>query len=128
MEPAKSRDAVITWPEVQVIRVAEDDLRAERDEVARRDTFHGAVRADRHEGGRLDVAVRGRQHAAPRAAIGMRDAEPEFHARDGLQFNAQRRSDFDASFDTKDTMDKVKTNSTHVFSLVSLVSLVSSER
>jgi sugar/nucleoside kinase (ribokinase family) len=46
-------------------------------ELAVRDAFHGALRADRHEGGRLDVAVRGGHAPAAREAVGVRQLEAE---------------------------------------------------
>ena len=53
----------------------EQDLGAERLEIAVRDALHRALRADRHERRRLDVAVRGRHDAAARAAVGVGDAK-----------------------------------------------------
>ncbi len=77
MQAAAARDEVVTGAQVQVIRVAQQDLRAERVELAVRDAFHRALRADRHEGGRLHVTVRGRHAAAPREAVGVRELEAE---------------------------------------------------
>ena len=55
----------------------EDDLRAQRVEIAMRHGFHRALRADRHERGRLHDAVRRLHFAAPRGAVGVRDAKTE---------------------------------------------------
>ena len=42
-----------------------------------RDALDRALRADRHERRRLDVAVRGRHDAAPRTAVGVGDSKRE---------------------------------------------------
>ena len=60
----------------QVESVAEHDLGAERAEFVRRHRFHRAVGAHRHERRRVDAPVRELEHAAPGAAIAMREGEP----------------------------------------------------
>src|SRR5260370_900091 len=78
--PARSppaRDQVIAGPQVQMIRVAEQDLGAERLEIAVRDPFDGALGAHRHECWRLHVTVRRRHPPTPRAPVGVRHVEPE---------------------------------------------------
>ena len=79
VQPAAACDEVAAWAQIKMIRVAEQDLGAQRFEVAVGHALHRPLRADRHERRRLHVAVRGRQHAAPRTAVGMRDAETEGH-------------------------------------------------
>ncbi len=64
MQAAEAADHVESGPQPEMERVAEDDLRAERREFDRVDALDGAVRADRHEDGRVDDAVRERQAAA----------------------------------------------------------------
>ena len=64
MQPAAPRDEVVARPQVEVIRVAEDDRRADVLEIARRHRLDRALRADRHEDRRLDRSVRGGQDAA----------------------------------------------------------------
>ena len=49
VQPAAARDEIVAGPQIQVIGVAEQDLGAERFEIAMRDALHGALRADRHE-------------------------------------------------------------------------------
>ena len=58
VQAAAPRDEVVARPQVQVVGIAEQDLRADRFEIAVGDTLHRALRADRHERGRLDLAVR----------------------------------------------------------------------
>jgi hypothetical protein len=75
VQPARAGDEIIARTQVQVIRVAEDDLGAEGLEVAVGDGLHRAARAHRHERRRLHDSVRRRQHAAPRGPIRVRDLE-----------------------------------------------------
>ena len=79
MQAATTRDEIVARAQVQMIGIAQDDLGADRLEIAVRDAFDGALRADGHERRRLDGAVRGRQHAAPRGAVGVRHTETEGH-------------------------------------------------
>ena len=67
MQAAAPGDQIVAGPQVEVIGVAQEDLGAERVEIAVRDAFHRALRADRHERRRLDVAVRASHDAAARA-------------------------------------------------------------
>lgn len=55
-----------SWPNEQMIRVPENDLRLELIQLARADRFHAPLRPHRHVGRCLDDAARGRQAAAPR--------------------------------------------------------------
>src|SRR5262249_44091015 len=77
MQPAAARDQVVAGPQVQVIGVAQQDLGAERFEVAMRDALHRALRPNRHEGRRLDFTVRRAQNAATREVVGVRDPKRE---------------------------------------------------
>ena len=79
MEAATPRDQVVARPQIEVIRVAQEDVGAELLEIPVQDALDGALRADRHEGGRRNVAVRGRHHAAAGAAIPVGDAKGEAH-------------------------------------------------
>ena len=79
VQPAERRDPLRARPQRQVIRVAEDDARAQALEVARRQRLDGRLRPDRHEHGRLDHAVRGL--AARRRARGPRARRPGTSAR-----------------------------------------------
>ena len=72
VQPAELGDDVFAGPEVQVVGVAEDDLRAAAREVARRQAFHGALGADRHEARRVHHAV-GQVPAAGARAAGFGD-------------------------------------------------------
>jgi hypothetical protein len=58
VQPAQIRDQLVTGPEMQVIRVAEDDLRADGAKLVRVEALHRPLRADGHEGGRADLSVR----------------------------------------------------------------------
>ena len=55
MEPAELLDELLSRAEVQVVRVREDDVGTERAHLVRVQALHGALRADRHEGGSLAV-------------------------------------------------------------------------
>ena len=60
---------LVPGPKIEVVRVAEDDVRAHVHEVARGHRLDGRLRADGHEDRRFDVSVRGVQHAIARAAL-----------------------------------------------------------
>src|SRR5690349_25039815 len=75
MQAAVAADDLETRAQPQVKGVAEQDLRAARGHLVGRDALHRAVRPDRHEGGRVDPAVRELEHPAPGAAIAMRNGE-----------------------------------------------------
>ena len=77
MEPAAARDQLVAGTQIQMVGVREQDRRAHRLEVAVRDALDRALRADRHERRRLDCSMRRREHAAPRAAVGVRHAKIE---------------------------------------------------
>ena len=65
---------------MEVVRVAENDLRADRVELVRVDGLDGRLRPDRHEDRRADVAVRGVENAGARGAVARGDLE-DAHAR-----------------------------------------------
>src|SRR6185295_12347553 len=79
MQAAAPRDQVVAGPEVEMIGVAQQDLGAERVELAVSDALHRALRADRHERRRLDAAVGRRHAAAPGAGVAMRHVKIERH-------------------------------------------------
>jgi hypothetical protein len=79
MQSTERRDPLVAGTQIEVIGVAQKNLCAERLEIAMRDAFHRALRPDRHERRRFDVAVRGRQDSASRAAVGVGDAKAEGH-------------------------------------------------
>src|SRR5438046_7754344 len=79
MQTAPARDEIVARTQVQMVRVAQQDLRAAGFEITMRDAFDGALRPDRHERRRLDVAVRGGQYAGARASLGVRDPESKRH-------------------------------------------------
>ena len=64
-------------PKVKVVRIGEEDLRANPFELRVRQRLDGALRADRHEHGRLHDAVRRAERAAARGAIGAEQGEAE---------------------------------------------------
>ena len=77
MEPAHGLDHVLAGAEVQVVGVAEDDLRAGALHVAGAQAAYDAVGADRHEGGGLDLAVGQGERAGAGEAFGGVEAELE---------------------------------------------------
>ena len=75
MEAAELGDEILAGPQMEVVRVAEDDLRADRVELVRVDGLHRGLRPDGHEDRRADVAVRGVEHAGTRGAVAGGDLE-----------------------------------------------------
>ena len=60
----------VARPQMQVVGVGEDHLRARLAQVARVERLHRRQRADRHERRRLDGAVRRGEGAGARGAVG----------------------------------------------------------
>ena len=81
MQAAGARDERVARPQIQVVGIAEDDLGAEPvaevAQIAMRDTFDRALRADRHERRRLRRrrAACAALHAGPRRHVGERVAD-----------------------------------------------------
>ncbi len=69
VQAAELLDQLLAGPQVQVVGVAEDDLRAERLELERVERLHRGLRADRHEDGGLDGAVRELERGGARRAV-----------------------------------------------------------
>src|SRR5436190_16817415 len=82
VQTAAARDQLVAGAQVQVIGVAEDDLRAGLFEVALAHRLDASLRADRHERRRLHDAVRRAQLAKARGAVGRAklETEPGGHA------------------------------------------------
>src|SRR3546814_16973905 len=66
---AELRHPLGTRAQHQVIGVAKNDLGAAGGDLLGRQPLHGAGGAHRHEGGRVDDAVRGGEAAAPGGAV-----------------------------------------------------------
>ena len=79
VQTTAARDQIVAGPQIQVIRVAQQDLRTEAFEIPVRDTLDGALGADRHEGRRLDRAVRCRKHTGPGDPVGVHDLKGKRH-------------------------------------------------
>ena len=96
VQPSAARDQLVAGPQIEVVRIAEKDLGAERFEIAVRDRFDRALGANGHERRRLHVAVRRRHHAAARAAVAVRDAEGEGHHKNATTVDTEvaRRARF----------------------------------
>ena len=77
MKTAECADAGGAGPQVEMIGIRENDLRSQRIEVSMRHCLDCALRADRHEGRRVDVAMGRREHTSPRGAVGVGHAEAE---------------------------------------------------
>src|SRR5712675_2310900 len=56
VKAAAPSDQVVAWPQVEVIRVAQENVGAELFEILVEDALDGALRAHRHEGRRLNLA------------------------------------------------------------------------
>ena len=72
MEAAAARDEIVARPEIEMVGVAQEYRGAGGVQILMRDAFHRALRPDRHERGRLDLAVGRRQDTAARASVGVR--------------------------------------------------------
>ena len=77
VQSTATSDEVVTGPEKEVIGVAEDDGGADIFEIAQRHRLDRALRADRHEHGRVDRAMRGGQDSTPGAPIPMSESKGE---------------------------------------------------
>ena len=80
VQPAQLAYQLVARTQVQVIRVGEDHLRVHRAQVVGVQRLHGGERADRHECGRLDDAVRRDEASGARGAGGLLESEVEAHA------------------------------------------------
>jgi hypothetical protein len=69
VEAAEPGDERVAGPEHQVVRVREQDPRADLAQVAVQHRLDGARRAHRHEDGGLHLAVRGREPPGAGAAV-----------------------------------------------------------
>ena len=70
MQAAVRRDHFQTRPQPEMESVAEHDLRADVFEIGRAHRLHRAISADRHEGGRIQHAVREGDTGAAGWAVG----------------------------------------------------------
>src|SRR5689334_10569244 len=70
VEAAAPSDQFIARPEVEVIGVAEDDLRAGFFQIALPHRLDASLRADRHEGWRPHRAMRGAEFTEARRTVG----------------------------------------------------------
>ena len=77
MQPPAPRDEPFAGPQVQVIRVAQDDLRAGVDQLAMRQRLDRPLCPDRHEDRRVDDSVSSVQPPAARRAVGGDEIEAE---------------------------------------------------
>ena len=75
VQPAELLDHVLAGAEMQVVGVAEDDLRADHAQLARVEALDRSLRPDRHERRCLHVAVAGAQDPRARGAGGGGDLE-----------------------------------------------------
>ena len=80
MQSAELRDEVLAGTEVQVVRVAEQDRRAEGEQLVGIDSLDRRLGADRHERRCQDVAVRGADDAGAGGAVGGDDLERLAHS------------------------------------------------
>ena len=77
MQAAEPLDPLVAGPQVEVVRVGQDDRRADLDEVVRVERLDRGVRADRHELRRLDDPVGQRQPPEPRPGRAVRRRRDE---------------------------------------------------
>src|ERR1700704_766087 len=80
MQPAQTADSFVARSKIEMIRVAEQNLDAQIAERLLRKSLYCALRADRHERGRVNDAVRSRKTPQPGARrIGLQNFEAKFH-------------------------------------------------
>ncbi len=80
VQPPETADSFVAWPKIKMIGVAEQNLNAQLAERLLRQPLHCALRADWHERGRVNDAVRSRETPQPRAGrIGLQNFEAKFH-------------------------------------------------
>ena len=70
MEPAEVADQLVAGPEMQVVRVTEQNLGAEAAHLERVERLDGSFRPDGHEDGSPHVPVPRSQHTGPRRPVG----------------------------------------------------------
>jgi len=75
VQAAELGDQLVARPEVEVVGVAEHDPGAERVHLVRVEGLDRRLGADRHEGGRLDLAVRSPEHPSARPPVLRRHLE-----------------------------------------------------
>ena len=80
VEPAHRLDHFLAGPEVEVVRVAENDLGAGAAHVGRAEAADDPMGADRHERRRLHLAMRQRERAGARGAVRALQPEGESHS------------------------------------------------
>jgi hypothetical protein len=69
MQAAKALNALVSGPKKQMVGVSQDDFGVQTVfEIALHQAFHSGLRADRHEYGSFNHAVRGVQQARTRAS------------------------------------------------------------
>ncbi len=89
MQAAQPPNPFVAGTQIQVVGVAKQNLHAQFSERLLREALHRTGCAHRHEGGRIDHAVRRRQPPEPRAGrIGLQNFEMEFHP---IQFSRAMR-------------------------------------
>src|SRR3982074_2440747 len=80
MQSPQTADSFVARPKIKMIRVAEQNLDAQIAERLLRKSLYCALRADRHERGRVNNAVRSRETPQPCARrIGLQNFEAKFH-------------------------------------------------
>ncbi len=77
VQPAHLADDLVAGAQVQVVRVAEDHLRAQGAEIVGVERLDRRQRAHRHERGRVDAPVRCGEDAGARGAVLVFDGEAE---------------------------------------------------
>ena len=67
VQAAELADGFVAGPQIEMIGVAEDDVRVEVvDQIPRQEAFDSGLCTDRHEDGSFDVAMSGVQNPRPR--------------------------------------------------------------
>ena len=89
VQPSQIGDQAVSRPQIEMVRVAEDDVRPEVADLLRRQPLHGALRADRHEGRRSHIAVRRSDCPHPGCAAGVFCDPRKFHLKLSYRISMQ---------------------------------------
>jgi len=85
VEAAEGLDELVAGAQEEVVGIAEDDAGVQvGDKIPLRNSFDGGLRADGHEDGGFDGAVRGVEEAGPGAGVGTSGEDFEAQSRQGL--------------------------------------------
>jgi hypothetical protein len=92
MQSSCSFNDLHSWPEIQVVRVSQDDLGTQFDQLALLNGFHTPLCSNRHEHRRLDRPMRGFQNAGTRFSVGCEESKVQSNANPGINDGDRTRT------------------------------------